>query len=90
MFSSFDASLKEIATICRGRKCSFAHLCINYPSARLASFRYTMVANEDEAFYGVSQKRRIFLRRIENDLGKMAGKGGKDEKERTGLSGISK
>lgn len=71
----------------RGKNCSFS-LCTNYP-ARPTSFWYT-VANEDEAFYGVFRKRRIFPRRIESDLRKMAGKGRKDENERTGLRGISK
>jgi len=38
----------------------------------------------------VFQKRRIFPRRIENDLGEMARKRRKDENERTDLGGISK
>lgn len=59
------------------------------PSDFLPLFHLSL-ANEDEAFYKMSQKRRIFSRRIGSDLRKMAGKRRKDENERTGLGGISK
>lgn len=61
----------------------FCSNCTNYP-VRPAPFRYTG-ANEDEAFYGVSRKERIFPRRIA-----ILGRCQEDENERTGLKGILK